>query len=58
MAMVELCHLALHFHVNLAPHILADGKWWNFAISPFIFTAWGLVFMAVKYVWGKFRGSS
>ena len=33
-------------------------QWWNFAISPFIFTAWGLIFMAVKYVWSKFRGSS
>ena len=32
--------------------------WWNFAVTPFIFTAWGLVFIAVKYTWDRFNRSA
>ena len=32
-------------------------EWWNFAISPFIFTAWGLAFMLIQYLKDRFFSS-
>ena len=29
-------------------------QWWNFAISPFIFCIWGLIFVAAYAIWKKF----
>ena len=33
-------------------------QWWNFAITPFIFCAWGLLFMGVRRLADRLRGSS